>query len=285
MSDEANTTTEPPKETPTEPKPEPPKEKSNEKKSTTQLMKDEVAKLFSEGWQVNEKSDKIKLNKQIRQNLKLKSGWSTDINNAIQEHMEKNKLKINDGLFKDSKIGGMTVVLSSPETEPESTGKVKSNVSQSPMGALPQSAPSKGALPKTTGSSDSTTETESIEPEKKYMSSTARSELIHFGLEDILFGFYKTMGWVELSEEEEKAESKPMKIEDAKKQWSDLADKIDKVCEENNIQLPAFLNWLSLGGSIFAVLLMPVIKHKMFNQNNEPEPDYDADAENIEVKA
>lgn len=263
-----------------------PTKKDNNTKSKTQLMKDLINKKIDEGFELKDKTHKINLQKIVLDELHLPKGSYSDTGKFLKEIMIERGLQISDVGFKDDKIGDMLVNVIKNEIVGESpNSESHDSIPQSSKGALPMGtspASTRGLLPKT---ETETQEQSSIEPEKKVMSATAQSKLIHYGLEEFLFPLYKTMGFIELSEEEKKKEAKPMKVEDAKKQWGDLADHIDGVLVENNIQLPQFLNYASLMISIFAVMILPVVKFKFFSSKQSADPKYDESADDIEVKA
>jgi len=277
------TTTEDPKQT--TPKEEPKKET----KSKSQQMKDLINKKFDEGAKVENKNDKITMQKQILDELHLPKGSYSDAGKFLKEIMIERGMEISKTGFKNDKIGDLTVNLTKSD-DAEPTPEVKSNVSQpsqSPMSNIPQtSSSSKGALPKSTGSTTTETRTEeSTEPEKKYMSESAQKKLITHGLTKVIFPLYTSLGLIELDEEEIKEEAKIPKGKQAKQNFEELAKDIDEYLTENNIKLPALLNHLSIIISIVVVLVLPVVKFKFFSSKQAPDPTYDDDADNLEIKA
>lgn len=260
-------------------KPEPTPEKNLSK---TELITKEIDSILDNGIiELKDKSSKLKLNNQVRQNLKLSKGWSSDINKIIKKIAEDKKLKISDLGFKNDKIGDVTLNLIN--NEPEPTPEIKSNV-PNPHSALPSQNPH-GTMPKGFGSSDSQTESSKEEPEVKTMSEDAQAKLIKKGLNDIIAPLYISLGIVEPDEEEKKEEAELPTAKKFKKDMDDLGDDINDYLKENNIRLPALLNHLAILLSVFMVLVLPVIKFKFFTNKQEPDPKFDESAEQIKVEA
>ena len=128
-------------------KPEPKKvNPKDDKISISEKIKELVKQKFDEGFEVKEKNDRIKLNKQIQSELKLAKGWSTDINKAILDIMVERKMKIDDLGFKNDKVGEIKINLISSS---ESTIKESpTTIQQSKLPVLPYVSREKGALPK-----------------------------------------------------------------------------------------------------------------------------------------
>jgi len=272
---------------PTTPKPTTPKKetKSKDAPSKSQQMKDLIRKKIDEGFPLNNKQDKIQLQKQILDELHLPKGSYSDAGKFLKDIMIEKKMQISDVGFKNDKIGDLTVNLVKSE---EATPEIKSNVSQSPLSNIPQNTPnsSRGVLPKTQGSPNADTrQNESQEPEKEYMSESAQKKLISHGLTKVIFPLYTALGVVELDETEIKEESKIPKGKKVKQDFEELAGDIDEYLRENNIKLPALLNHLSIMISIFVVLVMPVIKFKFFSSKQAPDPTYDESASEVKVDA
>jgi len=255
--------------------------------SQTQQIKDLIKVKFEEGWQVTDKNSKLELQKKILDELKIKKGNSSDVGKHILEYMEKNHLKIPDKIGGKQKIGDTIVNLIKKEI-PKDSEQIKSNIpnqSPSPMGGLPQSTIQKGALPRigSTTQTQSTSRTEESEPEKK-MNPDAQARLIKRGLNDIVAPIYIAMGIVEPDESEKKEEAK---IPTAKKFRNDLdglGDELNKYLQENNLQLPAFMNHIAIVISIFVVLVLPVVKFKFFSSKQDADPNFDNSVDDVEVK-
>ena len=253
--------------------------------SITQKVKDLVKIKLDEGFELKDKNSKLELNKQILSELHLQKGWSSDINKAIREVAIEKKIVISDLGFKNDKIGDMIVNLVQDKESTTAT-EIQSNVtSQSPHSALPKTSQSPhSALPKETGSTQTQTRTEqSKEPEKKSMSESSQKKLISAGLTKLILPLYTAVGIFELDEEEEKEEGKLSTVKQAKKDFEELAGEINNYLIENQIKLPAFLNHLAIIISIFVVMVLPVIKFKMFSGSKEAKPTYDSDAEKVKV--
>ncbi|MCH7561075.1 MAG: hypothetical protein IIC67_06890, partial [Thaumarchaeota archaeon] len=204
---------------------------------------------------------------------------------SIREVAIEKKIVISDLGFKDEKIGEVIVNLFKSDSKPDDT-KVQSNImSQSPHSALPKSTESPhSALPKTTGSAEKQTRTEQTEePEKKSMSESSQEKLISAGLTKLILPLYTAVGIFELDEEEEKEEGKLSTVKQAKKDFEELAGEINTYLIENQIKLPAFLNHLAIIISIFVVMVLPVIKFKMFSGSKDAKPTYDDDADKVTV--
>lgn len=266
----------------------PKQETKKEKISKTQQVKNLINLKLDSGYQLNDKNAVDELTKIICDEIKLGiDSWNSKIKGYIKDTAIKRKLQISDLGFKNDKIGDMTINLISETTSsPENQITVSSNISQSPHGVLPQNytSSSRGSLPKETGTDNSQTRTEqSEEPEKKYMSESAQKKLISHGLTKLILPLYKAIGICELDESEEKEESKIPKGKQMQKDFEDLAGDIDEYLTENNIKLPALLNHLSIVISIFVVMVMPVIKFKMFSGSKEVKPTYDKDADSVKV--
>lgn len=269
-------------------KPEPKKvNPKDDKISIGEKIKELVKQKFDESFEVKEKNDRIKLNKQIQSELKIAKGWSTDINKAILEIMVERKMKIDDLGFKNDKVGEMKINLisSTGSTSQESTVVTTQTPPKTPV--LPYDPSKKGALPKDTTQQQTQTTTErqiELEPEKKFMTASAQKKLISSGLTKIILPIYKTIGICELDEKELKEEAKVSSASKMEKDFEDLAGDIDEYLVENNIKLPAFLNHVAILVTIFVVLVLPVIKFKMFSEKTETKVDYDTDAEKIKVE-
>jgi len=253
----------------------------NKNISKTELITKEVNSILDNGIiELVDKPSKLKLNNQVRDNLKLSKGWSSDINKIIKKIAEDKKLKISDLGFKNDKIGDVTVNLIN---EPEKTEtKIQSNI-QNPHTALSQTTGENphGTMPKGFGTE---TKTEETKPEIKIMSEDAQAKLIKKGLNDIIAPLYISLGIVEPDEQEKKDEAKLPTAKKFKKDMDDLGDDINDYLKENDIRLPAFLNHLAILLSIFMVLVLPVIKFKFFSTKQEPDPEFDKTADDIEVK-
>ncbi len=268
------------------PKETQPESKPKEKISDTQRVKDLVKLKLEQGYELKDKNSKLELNKLIRDELHLAKGWSSDINKAIREIAIEKKITISDLGFKNDKIGDMTVNLIKDSESTTATENIQSNVSsQSPHGALPKTSQSPhSALPKNTGSTETQTRTEQSEkPEKKSMSESSQEKLISAGLTKLILPLYTAVGIFELDEEEEKEEGKVSTVKQAKKDFEELAGEINNYLIENQIKLPAFLNHLAIIISIFVVMVLPVIKFKMFSGSKEAKPNYDDDADKVKV--
>ena len=261
--------------------------KPKEKISDTQRVKDLVKLKLEQGYELKDRNSKLELNKLIRDELHLAKGWSSDINKAIREIAIEKKITISDLGFKNDKIGDMTVNLIKDSESTTATENIQSNVtSQSPHSALPKitSQSPHSALPKTTGSTETQTRTEqSEEPEKKTMSESSQEKLISAGLTKLILPLYTAVGIFELDEEEIKEEGKLSTVKQAKKDFEELAGEINNYLIENQIKLPAFLNHLAIIISIFVVMVLPVIKFKMFSGSKEAKPTYDDDADKVKV--
>lgn len=256
-------------------------------KTKTELIDDKINELLGNGTiELKDRNSKLELQKLVLDQLNLSKGWSSDVSKAIKKIAEEKKLKISKLGFKPDSVGGVKVnLISNDDKEPET--QVKSNVptTQSPYSALPKTESTgspHSALPKGMGESKSET---LEEPEKKYMSEDAQARLIKKGLNDIVAPLYISLGIVEPDEEEKKDEAELPTAKKFRKDMDDLGDDINKYLKENNIQLPALLNHLAILLSVFMVLVVPVIKFKFFTSKQEPDPKFDASADEIEVKA
>jgi hypothetical protein len=264
---------------PKDTKPTIPKSKNN-----SPSLSDQIKKLLREkidgGYELKDKNSYNELKKIIFDELKINKNSGNMIRTAIREVAIEKKIQISDLGFKNDKIGDMIVTVVKPE--PTEIQTIQSNIqtqsTHSSIDALPKpDSSNKGSLP----SNDSQT----IEEEKQYMTGTAQKKLISSGLTKIIFPIYTALGIVELDDSELKQEAKIPKGQQVKKEFEELAGDIDEYLTENNIQLPALLNHLSIIISVFCVLILPVIKYKMFTQKQEPQPDYDDSADTVEVKA
>ena len=115
------------------------------------------------------------------------------------------------------------------------------------------------------------------------MTASAQKKLISAGLTKLVLPIYKAIGICELDEKELKEESKVSSAKKMETEFENLAGDIDEYLIENHIQLPAFLNHIAILVSIFVVLVLPVIKFKMFSEKTETKVDYDDDATKVKV--
>jgi len=278
-----------PEEKPTIPKEEPKKEKNI---SQTQQVYDLAVKKIEEGFPLNDSKSTIELRKEIMRELKIVPNSRGMVRDTLKKVFIEKKLQLSDLGFKNDKIGEMKVNLIKNEiTEPveNKTGPTitfqKKFVEVSPLQNQRDYQPSiRGSLPKTQTEQQETQNSESqIEPEKKYMSDTAQSNLIKEGLNEIIAPIYIKLGIVQPDEEEIEEEAKLPTAKQFRKNMDSLGDKINSYLVEEEIKLPAFLNHLSIVISIFMVLVMPIIQFK-FSSKQDANPEYDESAEEIEVK-
>lgn len=275
-----------------EPQPTPqtkPESKKEKPKSQTQQIKDLINKKFDEGFVVGNKHDKVDLQNTILDELKIKKGNSSDIGRQIIKIMEERRIKIPDKIGGKKMIGDVVVNLMS-NNEEDTASQVQSNVpnNQNPHSALPKAEQNSqnphGTMPKGFGSSQTQTEQSEQKPEQKFMSDDAQSKLIKKGLNDFIAPLYISLGIVEPDEEEKEDEAKLPTAKQFRKDMDTLGDDISDYLKENNIKLPALLNHLAIGLSLFMVLVLPVLKFKFFSSKQDVKPSYDDSADNIEVK-
>lgn len=282
-----------PKGTKEKPKKESKKGIKTDKPSMMNQVLELSKKKIDEGFELKDKNARNELNKQIQSELHLSKGWSTDINTAIRKIALEKKLIISDLGFKDDKIGGMTVILKSDSGSSSASQKggesvtVQQRILTYPQGSIPQGK--KGALPfGSTGQPHVQGQPEvqgQLQPEeqKQYMTETAQKKLIHHGLVKMILPLYKAIGIIELDEKELKEEQKLSSSVKMAKEFEELAVELDQYLTENNIRLPAFLNHISIVISIFVVMVLPVIKFKVFTNSTEKKPEYDKDAKAVKV--
>lgn len=254
--------------------------KSDDSKSKMQQIEDFIKEKIESGYELKDRNSKLELNKITRDSLKLPKGWQSDVNKGIKKIAIEKKLAISDLGYKDE-IDGITLNLIKEESEPTK----ESQPTQSPYSALPTNSTitgsPRGALPKTQTEQE---EQQEPQPEKKIMSADAQSRLIKTGFNKLLAPLYISMGIVQPDEEEKEDEAKLPTAKQFRKDMDNLADEINEYLIENKIQLPALLNHLSIGVSIFMVLILPVIKFKFFSSNQSAKPEYDESANDVKVK-
>ena len=256
----------------------------SQKESIQKLIKEKIDSGF-----LGENPDKnsiSELKKQIMSELKIPKNSRTQVKDLVHAELVSRKIKIPE-LNLGNKIEGLTVNLTdNPKDKPITTSNGNTKVLQSPVGALPKPTdslnPVRGALPKT--QTEIQEQSEIAEPEKKYMSSNAQEKLIKKALNDLVAPLYITLGIVEPDEEEKEDEAKLPTAKQFRKDMDDFGTDINEFLTDNEIKLPAMLNFLALGLSFFMVMVAPVLKFKFFSSKQDPKPQFDKSAENVEIK-
>jgi len=261
-----------------------PETKKNEKPTNRQLIESKIKEKLDLGFEPKDKNSIIDLRKIVVDELKISPNSRSQVKDLIKKELIARKYQIGKLGWKNE-IEGLIVNLESADNDETKPANIISN---SALNNLVQSDASKrGALPKTTTEqNEGQTRTEQSEGEApKKMTATAQEKLIVNGMVKVLTPLYIAMGVIQPDESEKEDEAKPQTAKAFKQDMADLGKEINDCLVENNIQLPAALNFLALGISFVSVMVIPVVKFKYFSSKQEAKPEFDDAAEKLKVTA
>lgn len=239
----------------------------SESESISDKVRNLIRTKIDSGFQLPDKNSVIELNKLVRDELKLKSGWSSDVKTIIGEIMNEKNMKLPDKAFNQNKMGNLRVELVQ-ESEPEPTPEPENQILQNPHGTLP-----KGFGQESTSIQRAPTQTEQTEQQqetKPLLPLTPQQEKQQEELIVKSFGFlekiYIALGVVKGDEAEQKEIEKPKPLEQFHGEVEGFAKELNRFMIDQNIRLPAYLNALALGISGFMIFGMPLVKMVVFDK-------------------